>query len=82
MKNGIFILKNTVFSKPKLALSFLDYMGRRISRGMFRSAEGILINSDMNGGYNIIRKSDPEVFVKAETDGVGGCGLHPVRYYI
>lgn len=34
-----------------------------------------LCNADVNGAYNIIRKSEPEAFSKV--DGVGGCGLHP-----
>ena len=29
---------------------------RRISRGMFRSNQGILINADVNGAYNILYK--------------------------
>ena len=29
---------------------------RRISRGMFRSSQGILINADVNGAYNILYK--------------------------
>lgn len=70
--------------------SFLDnepmahqqhYVGRRVKRGLFRSAQGILINADVNGGYNIIRKSEPNVFTRVKADGVGGCfGLHPVRW--
>lgn len=67
--------------------SFLDneavkhhgsYVGRRIMRGIFRTAKGLLINADVNAGYNIIKKSEPKAFAKAETDGVGGCALHPV----
>ncbi len=70
--------------------SFLDnepmahqqhYAGRRVKRGLFRSAQGILINADVNGGYNIIRKSEPNAFTRVKADGVGGCfGLHPVRW--
>ncbi|HIE26707.1 TPA: transposase, partial [Candidatus Poribacteria bacterium] len=57
--------------------SFLDrepiekhdvYMGRRIKRGLFRSKEGILINADINGACNIIRKVAPNAFA----DGVEG----------
>ncbi len=68
--------------------SFLDnesiehhekYMGKRIKRGLFRSARGILINADVQGAYNIIRKSEPKAFQKWDADGVGGCGLHPIR---
>ncbi|MEM0246021.1 MAG: transposase [Thermoplasmata archaeon] len=69
--------------------SFLDnepiehhdiYMGKRIKRGLFRSANGIIINADVNAAYNIIRKSEPKAFQKWNADGVGGClGLHPSR---
>ncbi|KCZ70661.1 transposase, IS605 OrfB family, central region [Candidatus Methanoperedens nitroreducens] len=68
--------------------SFLDnesiehhdrYIGKRIKRGLFRSAKGILINADVQGAYNIIRKSEPNAFQKWNADGVGGCGLHPER---
>ncbi len=68
--------------------SFLDnesiehhekYMGKRIRRGLFRSAKGILINADVQGAYNIIRKCEPNAFQKWNADGVGGCGLHPIR---
>ena len=64
--------------------SFLDkepiehhniYIGKRIRRGLFRTAKGILINADVNAGYNIIVKSKPEAF---KADGVGGCVLHPL----
>lgn len=48
---------------------------RRINRGLFKSDNGILINSDANGSYNIIRK----VFPKAFADGIEGVHLHPIR---
>ena len=30
-----------------------NYAGRRITRGLFRSAQGFLINADVNAAYNI-----------------------------
>nr|DAQ30508.1 MAG TPA: endonuclease [Caudoviricetes sp.]DAU13332.1 MAG TPA: endonuclease [Caudoviricetes sp.] len=45
--------------------SFLDnetiekhdtYVGKRIKRGLFKSSKGILINADVNGAYNIMKK--------------------------
>ena len=45
--------------------SFLDnesvekhnvYMGKRIKRGLFKSSNGSLINADVNGAYNIMKK--------------------------
>lgn len=34
-----------------------EYLGKRVKRGLFRSKDGILINSDVNGAINIARKS-------------------------
>ena len=48
---------------------------RRIERGLFKSNNGQLINSDVNGGYNIIRKVVPNAF----SNGIEGVGLHPIR---
>ena len=33
-----------------------NYLGKRIERGLFRSAKGKLINADLNGSLNILRK--------------------------
>jgi IS605 OrfB family transposase len=59
-----------------------EYVGRRVKRGLFRSERWRLINADVNAAYNVIRLSDPEFSVHALKDGVGGCGLHPVRCII
>ncbi|NLD48254.1 MAG: transposase, partial [Clostridiaceae bacterium] len=48
---------------------------RRIKRGLFKSNDGILINADLNGAYQIIKKVFPEAFV----DGIEGVCLHPAR---
>lgn len=32
------------------------FSGKRVSRGLYRTKDGILINADVNGAYNIIRK--------------------------
>ena len=52
----------------------IHYKGKRIKRGLFISSEGIKINADVNGSYNILIKSKPEAFV----DGVKGVLVHPV----
>ena len=45
--------------------SFLDneeikkhksYLGSRIKRGLFQACNGMLINADLNGSYNIMKK--------------------------
>ena len=33
-----------------------EYKGRRIKRGLFKSSKGILINADVNGSLNILKK--------------------------
>jgi len=43
-------------------------------RKFFREKITIL-NSDVNGAYNIIRKAIPDAFAK----GIEGVGLHPIR---
>jgi len=49
------------------------YRGERISRGLFRTSNGKIINADVNGAYNILRKGIPEAFV----DGIEGALSHP-----
>ena len=55
--------------------SFLDgetiekhdtYMGKRVKRGLFKSNNGRLMNADLNGALNILRKEIPNAF-----DGYG-----------
>lgn len=33
-----------------------EFSGRRVRRGLYRSADGTLINADINGAVNILRK--------------------------
>jgi putative transposase len=51
-----------------------NYAGKRIKRGLFESANGNLINADVNGALQIVRK----VFPKAKADGIWAYG-QPVR---
>ena len=46
----------------------VTFSGKRISRGMYRSASGKMINADVNGAYNILRKEVPNAFA----DGIEG----------
>lgn len=79
--------------------SFLDdesvehheiYVGKRISRGLFRSSIGKIINADVQGALNTIKKAIPKAFPKGNADGIEGVGtcsaspissvgLHPLR---
>jgi putative transposase len=62
--------------------SFLDgesiehhvvYKGERVSRGLFRTANGQLINADVNGALNILKKAFPNAFA----EGIAGLVLVP-----
>ena len=50
------------------------YAGRRIHRGLFKSAADVLVNADLNGAAQIMKK----VFPKAYAYGIVGC-VNPVR---
>ena len=63
--------------------SFLDnepichqeqYLGKRVKRGLFRTATGRRINADVNGSLNIIRKAIPNSFGQ----GIEGVAVRPV----
>lgn len=51
------------------------YLGRRIKRGLFRTLEGILVNADLNGALNIIRKVIPNAFA----EGIEAVIVPPLR---
>ena len=62
--NGINVVKTEESYTSKC--SFLDneeinkheeYKGKRIRRGLFRSSDGTLINADINGSLNILKKA-------------------------
>ena len=40
------------------------YMGRRVKRGLFRSATGTVLNADINGALNIMRKVTGDDYVR------------------
>jgi putative transposase len=53
-----------------------NFSGKRIKRGMYKSAKGLLINADLNGSYNILRKVVPNAF----TEGIEGLAVVPFRF--
>lgn len=68
--------------------SFLDnerickhesYKGRRIKRGLFKTSFGKIINADINGAFNIIRKSEKESFDVTMLPKGRGFWWNPVR---
>lgn len=53
--------------------------GRRLKRGLYKShSTGRIINSDVNGSLNILRKAAPSMFA----DGVEGVVVRPVKVTI
>ena len=65
--------------------SFLDgeepikqesYKGKRVKRGLFSASDGKLINADLNGAYQIIKKVFPNAFV----EGIEGIAVCPLRW--
>jgi len=83
-EKGITVIKQEESYTSKC--SFLDnepikhhkkYLGRRITRGLFKSTTGTIINADVNGAYNILKKA----FLNAvEADRIEDVGLHPSRW--
>ena len=51
----------------------IKFSGQRIKRGLYRSQSGRIINADVNGSYNILRKAFPKAFA----DGIERCVVHP-----
>jgi putative transposase len=54
------------------------YVGRRVRRGLFKTRDGILINADINGSYNIMRKVKGDAAMPLHT----GFGYNPVKKFI
>jgi len=78
---GIHVL--TVNESHTSKCSFLDnepiekhekYAGKRISRGLFKTSKGIVLNADVNGAYNIMKKAFPNAI---SVDGIEAFGLMP-----
>lgn len=55
------------------------FSGRRVKRGLYRSASGRQINADVNGAYNILRKVLPDALSFGAGKGIAGAAVHPVR---
>lgn len=55
-----------------------SYVGKRVKRGLFRTRDGILLNADINGAYNIMRKVKGD----AAMPSYRGFGYNPVKKFI
>jgi putative transposase len=60
-----------------------SFSGRRVKRGLYKSKNGIKINADVNGSFNIIRKVVPkftlEDLSKKVNDGIAGWFLPHIQ---
>ncbi|NES80059.1 MAG: IS200/IS605 family element transposase accessory protein TnpB [Moorea sp. SIO2B7] len=52
------------------------FSGKRIKRGLYRTDKGVLVQSDVIGSYNILRKAFPNAFTRY---GIERCVVHPRR---
>ena len=48
------VYKKSVKNEP-------SFSGKRIKRGLYKTKSGLLINADLNGSLNILRKAIPEL---------------------
>ena len=53
-----------------------NYFGKRVKRGLFKTKNDKIINSDVNGSLNILRKAIPNVIF---TNGIEDCAVNPKR---
>jgi len=47
------------------------FSGKRVKRGLYKSADGTLLNADTNGAYNILRKNDSNFSFEKLVEKVG-----------
>lgn len=52
------------------------FSGKRVKRGLYKTSIGRLINADVNGSYNILRKAFPNAFTE---EGIESCVVQPRR---
>ena len=57
----------------------IEFTGKRIKRGLYQTTDGTLINSDINGAANIIRKVIPDVH---KNQGIVGLMLNPLKLHV
>lgn len=53
------------------------FSGKRIARSWYRASDGRLVHADVNGSYNVLRKSSSDLSQLGR--GVGGAAVHPRR---
>lgn len=58
-----------------------NYLGKRIKRGLFQSSTGKLINADINGALNILRKNISDDEIVRNLIG-NGCLYQPTKFNV
>jgi putative transposase len=60
------------------------FSGKRFGRRnrLYRTKDGKIICADVNGSYNILRKSKPDAFVNAGAKGIAAYVVQPIRLAI
>lgn len=43
-----------------------SFSGKRISRGLYKASDGTIVNADLNGAANILRKALPDAFSRTD----------------
>ena len=59
---------------PKYGEKKPVFQGKRVARGLYKTAQGRLLNADVNGSFNITRKVIPDVL----DQGIKGLPFNPV----
>jgi hypothetical protein len=57
------------------------FSGKRIGRRnrLYRAKDGRKVCADVNGSYNILRKSKHDAFAHVDAEGIAGYVVHPLR---
>ena len=60
------------------------FSGKRIGRRnrLYRSKDGRVICADVNGSYNILRKSKPDAFAQVDAKGIAAYVVQPLRFAV
>lgn len=67
----------TSFLDNELPIKEYYNKSRRVKRGLFKSNQGICINADINGSYQILKKVFPNAYKNVK--GIEGVVLHPIK---
>jgi putative transposase len=77
-------IDSDVVPKKYFADKKFSFSGKRVKRGLYKSKDGIKINADVNGAFNIIKKVVPKFtfkdLSKKVNDGIEGWFLPHIQY--